>query len=329
MHTSPWALCTKTYFFLFRDLPAYEQSYVTNLTLDLFNCESDKIPVQLYLHRYAVETRGSLISGYKQCLDGLNFRYEETEKCHNYVEKFCQKYFNQEPHPCYGDLSIERRKLNDFHISNSTVPGAVYHYKSCYVQLIRQFKLCFDIFDHTCMLRDTKILKSVRLSMKNIQHILKQDPTVKVLHLVRDPRAIIQSRRKVKLMYRKRLWKESQEAELLCPRMLSDIKIRKELEKIYPNNFLNIRYEDLAANITKVTKQIYDFLGLEMTRKVEDDIRSFTEAKKDAGPYNIIRRNSQKTATKWRRMMRPQTKKAIRYICEDVLTELGYPLDIL
>ena len=85
--------------------------------------------------------------------------------------------------------------------------------------------------------------------MEEIQYFLLQNHQnnvqFKIIHLLRDPRGKINSQLQ---------WKKTKNdfgnryVSNLCRRQFLDITLRKEMEKMYPNMFMEILYENVASN---------------------------------------------------------------------------------
>ena len=108
--------------------------------------------------------------------------------------------------------------------------------------------------------------------MEEIQYFLLKNKliadNVKILHLLRDPRGRFNSFLKIENSGQtgplpekedKNLHWLSQKAENVCQRIMKDVFIRKELEKQFPNMFMEIHYEDIAANPIEMANRIYQF----------------------------------------------------------------------
>ena len=54
---------------------------------------------------------------------------------------------------------------------------------------------CLPLLTRSCSKAKASVVKTVRLSMERAATLLKADSKVKVIHLVRDPRAVLKSRR--------------------------------------------------------------------------------------------------------------------------------------
>ena len=92
---------------------------------------------------------------------------------------------------------------------------------------------------------------------------------IKVVHLVRDPRAVLSSRSAVG-------WEsETLKAARLCHEMLKDMTLKKNLP---PERYTLVRYEDLADQTEDIVQRLYARLGLSWTEEMRRSVLSHTEA---------------------------------------------------
>ena len=168
-----------------------------------------------------------------------------------------------------------------------------------------------------------RVTKVLRLTPDQIEYLLQTRENIKVIHLYRDPRAIMNSRIETK-------WYPSDDvslllhnAESLCKKMIYDHQKGVELFKKYPDRFRFVYYEDLNDNPLYKAKSIYSWLGMDLDESkytVLKDISVFKEAAK-GGASNDRTKN---TAFWWRRTLDWEIIKRIDTICWQVYDALGY-----
>lgn len=104
--------------------------------------------------------------------------------------------------------------------------------------------------------------------------LLAADPDVRVIHLLRDPRAVVSSRlhtRDMSIVGHYSLTNLSfnssdavrREAAVYCRTAVRDIRVRRHLETMYPGRILTLHYEDIAADLDRHAFLVYHFLGIE------------------------------------------------------------------
>ncbi|XP_017572745.1 carbohydrate sulfotransferase 6 [Pygocentrus nattereri] len=188
------------------------------------------------------------------------------------------------------------------------------------------------------------VLKEVRFFELESLYPLLRDPSLdlRIIHLVRDPRAVMNSRdQAIKALVQDSALVLEQEGNMPPDGQLrvmqeicrSHVRIH-ETGNLKPPDFLRgryrlVRYEDLVRDPLTAIKNIYDFVGLEMTENLEMWIYRITHGtgkgtRKDA--FKITSRNAEDVSLAWRTSL-PYTKvKQIQEVCKGAMTLLGYHL---
>ncbi|XP_071538184.1 carbohydrate sulfotransferase 5-like [Panulirus ornatus] len=181
-----------------------------------------------------------------------------------------------------------------------------------------------------CALHPLNLAKTVRLRLAALSNLL-QDPSLdlRVIHLARDPRAVVQSRTKMP-------WckgRSCRDLDSLCRASNQDSLKASEYSKKYPKNFLVVRYEDLVTDPYRHTRRIFEFLGLplvaELALYIEEHAK--TPAKRsDEGNNDVYaalystHRNSSAAVHKWRYTMAWETVREVQGLCAPSLNYYGY-----
>lgn len=191
-------------------------------------------------------------------------------------------------------------------------------WRSC--QLYPQ--ICWDpnFLNPFCRLFPFQSMKVVRLRAALSEPLLI-DPSlnVKIVLLIRDPRAIIQSRKH-------RDWcpenPDCADPSILCKDMLSDFKAAEILTNKYPLRFKTIRYEDLSLDPFKMTKEILNFYGLPFDAEVEEFLNSHTRT--DIGGVSSTFRDSKTAPFHWMRDLSFHEIEKIQKHCSAAMKAWGY-----
>ena len=183
-----------------------------------------------------------------------------------------------------------------------------------------------------CKLHRHIVVKTICLrNMSVISHLLRKQ--IKVIHLIRDPRGQLGSMISLKISKAHGAvnisdftleWLQVQAARI-CRDLDNTLSQARELFTRMPflrSNYILMRYEDIALSPLRETKDMYEFLGLEMTEKVVAWIKMST-TESVHGVYST-QRNSRQAATSWRRKLPLAFVKVIQENCSDVLRLLGY-----
>ena len=199
----------------------------------------------------------------------------------------------------------------------------------CMSRLDSVCQSCASHIESQCESRTATATKVIRLAMETVEYMLKNNPDLKVIHLLRDPRGIVHSRSKIGLLSRlsrpRPVSKMVTEAELLCKKMESDIVTRDRLATMYPDNFIEILYEEVASNQQANYERIYKFLDLDLSPDVQKWIDSNNgETKKivHESAFGTARSNSTATAYKWKEDVDDRTLEHLNSVCQNILTYL-------
>lgn len=225
-------------------------------------------------------------------------------------------------------------------------------------------KPCHPVLNHLsisklCIASDVVAFKVLRVcSLRDIDELYKrlsnQGKELYVVHLVRDPRAIISSKLKLELKKENMISR----AKELCQKMERNLKfvddIREPLELMLNGRYMQIRYEEAATNSIETASRIYRFLGSELPTEVRNWLQlsvllsggtelSFSNyveenhndvmlkhkrismLKNMKDPYSTLK-DSSITTKKWRRLLPLSTVIKLQEICSGVLKRLNYTM---
>lgn len=182
---------------------------------------------------------------------------------------------------------------------------------------------CISILQKACVEANSRTYKTIRLHTVSVSYLLKRLPSLKVIHLVRDPRAILHSQLMVNLTQSDRNHFRSF-SRRFCGRMLEDIRNVKLLTVKYQGRIQRLVYENLAMNPIEVSKSIYIFLSAQFTRKVKENVDSLTTGPIVRCEYCTRRGNSTYNAFKWMKNITSVYLNIIDKNCLEVYREVGY-----
>lgn len=199
---------------------------------------------------------------------------------------------------------------------------------------------CFNasFVDSMCRKQKTIIVKTIRLKLREASELFLTHPNLnlKIVYLMRDPRGSINSRMKFPVS----LWCKKDpmcsNPKYYCDALTEDMKAACVLLKDRPEDFLIIRYEDLALDPFGTTDRLVKFLGMpSMPPDVEVFLKTHTsvvgnvrEKYRTQGvdyAYSTFR-NSSITAMSWRQQMTFKRVKELQNYCQTTLTGMGYYL---
>lgn len=194
----------------------------------------------------------------------------------------------------------------------------------------RTLAKCLQPLVSKCRRSDIVATKVIRLHMSFVDQLLSADPALRLIHVVRDPRGMVASWTRAAARRRRRLSLKQMRlnARLICRRMMTDCRIRRQLlEPKYPRRILVVRYEDLVASAGAVVRDVYSgLLQLALPSDVVDVINDQLNATSANGPAGTRRTNGTATATNWRRTIDTSLLSYTTQACRLLLAELNYDL---
>ncbi|XP_022255252.1 carbohydrate sulfotransferase 1-like [Limulus polyphemus] len=206
-----------------------------------------------------------------------------------------------------------------------------YHYNKQYLKTCarrRNIKPCFNPFvmSRFCRNQTLHIIKTIRLSLQNGVKLYENYPdlNLKIIHLVRDPRAVINSRQRG---ITKRWCKKNTKCSSVssyCREVRYDLNYSCSLKTSGDRGiYFLLRYEDLIENPLNITKSLFKFLGFKSLSK---SVVKFL--KQNVLPFSISGRiqhtNSSYYASHWKQQLSFSDIMSIQESCSDVLTKLDY-----
>ncbi|XP_061706489.1 carbohydrate sulfotransferase 4-like [Cydia pomonella] len=185
--------------------------------------------------------------------------------------------------------------------------------------------LFFDpmFFSSFCKLFPFQSMKLVRFRLRVVRDVLDDhELNVKVVLLVRDPRAVMQSRQGKGVEFCKNTSPDCSQPELLCADMISDYIAAIKLQRQYPNRLMVLRMEDLSLDPKSTTLRLFKFLGLSMTPEVEQFLDSHTTLQA-GGAYETFR-VSRDVPFKWKNILHYDYVEEIQIACKQAMELWGY-----
>lgn len=151
---------------------------------------------------------------------------------------------------------------------------------------------------------------------------------VRVIQLVRDPRASFNSRIKLGWMEEFHHWHFPITAREQCTKLAQNIKFGRELPTKWQDKYLEIHYDDLAKNPIETTRKMYRFAGFDMLSSIlEWVVRNTSPSKEELlkekeDVFSSVR-NSSTIADQWRRQAPIERTRLIEKHCNEVFDLLG------
>ncbi|CBY08283.1 unnamed protein product [Oikopleura dioica] len=184
--------------------------------------------------------------------------------------------------------------------------------------------------------KDTKATAAKIIRILEVQKLIdffdshENELDAKIVILVRDPRAMLESRKKLTWPYT--YWKGHSEEffnqlEVECAKFAENKK-----EQRWKDRIKIIRYEDIAMDPISVSEETYNFLEMDISLDVHEYLISATE-KDDSTKYSeemsflkaySTKRNSKENLQKWRKDASWTRVQRVQSICKDYMIAFGY-----
>ena len=153
------------------------------------------------------------------------------------------------------------------------------------------------------------------------------DTDIRVIQLIRDPRASFRSRIKLRWMVD---WTHRNFRKLVrkvCSNLVANIKFGRNLGK-WQDRYLEVHYHDLAGKPLDTTRAMYDFAGFEMPDSIADWVVRNTspsreELMKESKNIFSPTRNSTANIDKWKQDSPVERIRIIEEYCQEALDLLG------
>ncbi len=163
---------------------------VTNFLDDMFNCRAENLPPESTYHNFWGQFKKYHISlgPFKTCVKMAGMSLKD---CLQLVPKQCHLRFdpaNSTMEYCYQGMTRRR--------SHTDENDNFRHYHKCVGNFSNAFN-CHRVFRKLCSQGRFRAVKTVRGTMASVGDLLERNPNLRVIHLIRDPRAVVLSRQSV------------------------------------------------------------------------------------------------------------------------------------
>ena len=187
-------------------------------------------------------------------------------------------------------------------------------------------KMCLDHF--------YTVLKTIRVKDIKDLRVFLEDPSLnlKILHLVRDPRAVINSRRKLKapnsdLLRRK--CPHADEIKNLCEHMARNLQYKVDPPSWLKGKYMLVRFENVAEDPIKQMQRIYQHVGIKIHQDVLGWLKNNTQGNKGhgtGGPFSRTR-DTHKVINARKNSISEEVREEVERKCSPVMNALQYRYD--
>ena len=191
--------------------------------------------------------------------------------------------------------------------------------KSCLARNEQNVSCVNQNITNKCKNAKHRVTKVLRLTLDHFDTLLKSRNNLKVIHLFRDPRAIMNSRLQAEWYPSKDLLSN---ADALCRKMLFDYRVGQKLLKKYPNRFRFLYYEDLTDELLDKLKTLYTYIGMPLEEPRYSIVKTTNVF--DSSKTKVLTEREKNTAFWWRKKLKWDLVTKMDNLCKDVYDALGY-----
>lgn len=182
------------------------------------------------------------------------------------------------------------------------------------------------LYPKACSLNKMAITKTIRTSMVDAEPLLSDIRLdLKIIHLVRDPRAMVNAMRWFTITAQSRTQRQrlAKQAKSVCNAMNNDYEAGEKIKKLYPDKYMRIRYEDVLNHPIVMTETLYRFLD----EDIHPNVKSWVKKATSKG-FALLRTRKTKmdSADEWRKRLSQDALEIIEVVCYKLLMKLDYEL---
>ena len=191
--------------------------------------------------------------------------------------------------------------------------------------------LCALKLRNACLKSKYRVLKIIRVSMRQIQGLMTELPMLKIIHLIRDPRDTMMSQKARAMCGQGSPDDLARCSARYCYRLSDDISLSHS-DAVFSNRVMPVLYEDIAYNTEKVCTEMYSFAGIELTDKIKAYVKKLTGNATKEGckvcqePWQVGKshKDAKTHVEKWRTTMTAQFRVIVDILCKDSIKYLNY-----
>ncbi|OWF42306.1 carbohydrate sulfotransferase 5-like [Mizuhopecten yessoensis] len=182
---------------------------------------------------------------------------------------------------------------------------------------------CVNETKMACLNSSHSALKIIRIPMDLLEPLMTSIPKLRILHLIRDPRATIMSQRALGVIPAAHF---RQYVTRFCNRVYQDVVTAERFQTSFPGRTLRIFYEEIAKDPKSYTNIVYNFTDMAYTTKIESEIHSMTseDVPKNCGQLCARKSNSTAQAEAWRKDVPMDLVATVDEVCQPLYSKLGY-----
>ncbi|XP_061546640.1 carbohydrate sulfotransferase 3a [Phycodurus eques] len=198
--------------------------------------------------------------------------------------------------------------------------------------------LNLTLASQSCLSKQYQAIKTVRVHQWDTLRPLVEDPrlNIKIIQLVRDPRAILASRM-VAFSSKYQTWKalvqdgqvpeNDEEVKGLqgnCDNIRWSAEVGLSQPRWLRRHYMLVRYEDIARYPMQKAEEMYRFTGIPFSPRAREWILRNTRTTQGANDIYSTQKNSSEQAEKWRYSIPFTLAQAVQRLCGPTMKLFGY-----
>uniref|UniRef100_UPI003AAB2700 carbohydrate sulfotransferase 3a n=1 Tax=Centroberyx gerrardi TaxID=166262 RepID=UPI003AAB2700 len=198
--------------------------------------------------------------------------------------------------------------------------------------------LNLTLASESCLSKGHHAIKTVRVRQLDTLRPLVEDPRldVRVIQLVRDPRAILASRM-VAFSSKYQTWKawaqdgqvpeDDEEVKRLkgnCDHIRMSAEVGLSRPSWLRRRYMLVRYEDIARYPMQKAEEMYRFTGIPFSPQAREWILRNTQTTQEASGVYSTQKNSSEQAEKWRFSIPFKLAQVVQKVCGPTMKLFGY-----
>ncbi|XP_077148682.1 carbohydrate sulfotransferase 4-like [Ranitomeya variabilis] len=273
----------------------------------------------------------------------MRFRKEGAKLLHYAVRDLLHSLFTCDVTPLQHYVSGDRQLISSISFFAESqalcslpscslpLPPEGYNRSKCFQQCK---KSTFDEMEKACGTYSHRVMKTVRILDYSVLLPLFRDPALdlRIIHLVRDPRAIASSRKYFDLSVDDLIVLKEHDTDTKGPVIATICKAQANINKMVntagdylKRRYLLVRHEDLSREPIANTKKIYEFSGLKMTPDLEQWVYNITHFNvREKNTFMTFSRKSSDVVQQWRKTMDFNNVKETEEYCKEAMDLFGY-----
>ena len=184
--------------------------------------------------------------------------------------------------------------------------------------------VCAKELQTICEQSPIRVIKTIRLDLSTLTPLLSMLPSLKIVHLIRDPRATMLSQSRAGMCSDNEGGKYGCSSRY-CYRLENDVLEHETITKDYQGRISPVYYEQIARFPLEASGKMYKFIEANYTKPVMQYVYNITMsgAKDDCGICST-RSNSSEHINAWKKTMPTEFIDIVEDRCHYVLKRFHY-----